>query len=62
MELSNFEIWEKWVMLLLPMVVATYFVFRKDKKQKDLWYSSQVDEMWRKIDAGLEVRPSRYLR
>jgi len=61
-ELSNFEIWEKWVMLLLPMVVATYFVFRKDKKQKDLWYSSQVDEMWRKIDAGIEVSPDKYLR
>jgi len=32
------------------------------KKKKDLWYSSQVDEMWEKINAGLEVRPSRYLR
>ena len=57
MELSNFEIWEKWVML-----VATLIVFRKDKKQIDQFYSQQVDEMWRKIDAGLEVRPSKYLR
>jgi len=49
-------------MLLLPMVVATLIVFRKDKKQIDQFYSQQVDEMWRKIDAGLEVRPSKYLR
>jgi len=61
MELSNFEIWEKWLMLLTPMVIAIFVVFRKDNKKID-WYSSQVDDMWRKIDAGLEVRPSRYLR
>lgn len=62
MELSNFEIWEKWVMLLLPMVVATFFIFRKDKKQSDHFYSQQVDEMWRKIEAGIEVKPYKYLR
>ncbi len=62
MELSNFEIWEKWLMLLLPMVVATLIVFRKDKKQIDQFYSQQVDEMWRKIDAGIEVKPKNYLR
>lgn len=48
-------------MLLTPMVIAIFVVFRKDNKKID-WYSSQVDEMWRKIDAGLEVRPSKYLR
>ena len=24
------------------------------RKKKDLWYSRQVDEMWRKINAGIE--------
>lgn len=38
-------------------------MLRKILKRKKIdWYSSQVDSMWRKIDAGLEVRPSRYLR
>tara|TARA_A100001201_G_scaffold101225_1_gene86915 strand:- start:403 stop:510 length:108 start_codon:yes stop_codon:yes gene_type:complete len=32
------------------------------KKKKDLWYSSQVNEMWRKIEAGIEVKPKNYLR
>lgn len=62
MELSNFEIWEKWLMLLTAMVIPFFVIFRKDKKQIDQFYSQQVDEMWRKIDAGLEVRPSKYLR
>lgn len=62
MELSNFEIWEKWLMLLIAMVIPFFVIFRKDKKQIDQFYSQQVDEMWRKIDAGLEVRPSKYLR
>lgn len=32
------------------------------KKKKDLWYSSQVDDMWKKINAGVEVRVKNYLR
>ena len=35
---------------------------RLRRKKKIDWYSSQVDDMWRKIDAGLEVRPYRFLR
>lgn len=49
-------------MLLIAMVIPFFVIFRKDKKQIDQFYSQQVDEMWRKIDAGLEVRPSKYLR
>ena len=33
MLLSNFEIWEKWLMLLTPMVIAIFVVFRKDNKK-----------------------------
>jgi len=30
------------------------------KYQSDI--SRQLDDMWRKIDAGLEVKPSKYLK
>jgi len=30
------------------------------KYQSDI--SGQLDDMWRKIDAGLEVKPSKYLK
>jgi hypothetical protein len=32
------------------------------RKKKIDWYSSQVDDMWRKIDAGIEVRVKNFLR
>lgn len=32
------------------------------KKKKIAWYSNQVDDMWRKINAGVEVRVKNYLR
>jgi len=32
------------------------------KKKKIFWYSSQIDDMWEKINAGIEVKPSKYLR
>jgi len=32
------------------------------RKKKDHWYSSQVDDMWKKIDAGIEVRVKNFLR
>ncbi len=32
------------------------------KKKKIDWYSSQIDDMWKKINAGIEVRPKSYLR
>lgn len=61
MELSNFEVWEKWLMLLTAMVIPFFVIFRKDNNQIG-WYSNQVDEMWIKINAGIEVRPKNYLR
>ena len=33
----------------------------KRKKTND-WYSPQVDDMWRKIDSGIEVRVKNFLR
>ena len=33
------------------------------KKKKSInFYSSQVDDMWKKINAGVEVRVKNYLR
>ncbi len=32
------------------------------KKKKIDWYSYQVDDMWKKINAGVEVRVKNYLR
>jgi hypothetical protein len=32
------------------------------KKKKIDWYSNQVDDMWKKINAGVEVRVKNYLR
>jgi len=32
------------------------------KKKKIFWYSSQIDDMWKKINAGVEVRVKNYLR
>lgn len=32
------------------------------RKKKIDFYSSQVDDMWKKINAGIEVKPSKYLR
>ena len=61
MELSNFEVWEKWLMLLTAMVIPFFVIFRKDNNQIG-WYSNQVDEMWIKINAGIEVKPKIYLR
>ena len=62
MLLSNFEIWEKWAMLLGSFLIAIVVFFKSNTKPHNDWYSDQVDSMWRKIDAGLEVRPSRYLK
>tara|TARA_B100001559_G_C16502374_1_gene624001 strand:+ start:993 stop:1112 length:120 start_codon:yes stop_codon:yes gene_type:complete len=33
----------------------------KRKNKKD-WYSNQVDDMWRKIDAGIEIRVKNFLK
>ena len=60
MELSNFEVWEKWVMLLTPMVITILVAFRK--KPKINFFSEQIDTMYKKIDAGIELRPKTYLR
>ena len=62
MELSNFEVWEKWLMLLGSFLIAGIVVWKTDTTTNSEWYSEQMDNMWKKIDAGLEVRPSRYLR
>ena len=63
MELSNFEVWEKWLMLLGSFLIAGIVVWKTDTTTTNSeWYSEQMDNMWKKIDAGLEVRPSRYLR
>ena len=38
-------------------------MLRKILKRKKIdWYSSQVDDMWKKIDAGIEVRVKNFLR
>ena len=33
----------------------------KRKKTND-WYSPQVDDMWKKIDSGIEVRVKNFLK
>lgn len=62
--LINFEIWEKWLMLLSCFLISGIVVSRMDTttSTNKEWYSEQMNSMWKKIDAGLEVRPSRYLR
>ena len=38
-------------------------MLRKILKRKKIdWYSEQVDDMWRKIDAGIEVRVKNFLK
>jgi len=50
------------VNVVMRKLVMTMFKKILKRKKTNDWYSPQVDDMWRKIDAGLEVRPSRYLR
>ena len=63
MDLSNFEVWEKWLMLFGCFIIASIVVWKTDTTTTNSeWYSEQMDTMWKKIDAGIEVKPSKYLR
>jgi len=32
------------------------------KKKKALWFSQQVDDLWKKLDAGIEIRVKNFLK
>lgn len=32
------------------------------RKKTNYWYSTQVDDMWKKIDAGIEIRVKNFLK
>ena len=36
-------------------------MLKKRKKRND-WYSAQVDDMWKKLDAGIEIRVKNFLK
>lgn len=40
-------------------MIGEYFDNRIAKKY---WFSSQVDEMYQRMNAGIEIRPSQYLK
>lgn len=63
MELSQFEIWEKWAMLLGSWTVLSVAYWKLTPNiPNEQPISEQLDDMYRKLDAGLEVRPSKYLK
>lgn len=63
MELSQFEIWEKWAMLLGSWTVLSVAMWKYiPSTPNEQPVSEQLDEMYRKLEAGLEVRPSKYLK
>ena len=40
-------------------MIGEYLDTRRAKKY---WFSSQVDEMYQRMNAGIEIRPSQYLK
>jgi hypothetical protein len=52
--------------LTIDLAIMAYKL-RKTKKQvetiaKDYWFSLTLDDMYAKLNAGIEIKPSKYLK
>ena len=60
---DKIRILEFMMMILIPMAIAGGIgEFIDNRIAKKYWFSLQVDDMYQKLNAGIEVKPSRYLK
>tara|TARA_Y100000004_G_scaffold173473_1_gene211369 strand:+ start:311 stop:508 length:198 start_codon:yes stop_codon:yes gene_type:complete len=61
--LEKLQILNVMMMILIPMGIFGMIGELLDNRiAKKHWFSLQLDDMYQKLDAGIEVRPSQYLK
>ena len=61
--LEQLQILYVMMMILIPMgIFGMIGEFLDNRIAKKHWFSLQLDDMYQKLDEGIEVRPSHYLK